>query len=144
MWFSLWTVVIKLSHRHIGSNADALTSNTPEPARRTFIRVRLWDLDHNTMNKHQIPLKYFICIKPDMIIFIQIRWTSGSNSPMVQFYESQESRCLYTRNQFDNWIVIGCLFLSLYSAGLLIVFCSGGYSEGLMCVYKALLNFKPS
>lgn len=39
----VWTVVIKLSHRHIGPNADALASNTPQPA-RTFIRVRLWDL----------------------------------------------------------------------------------------------------
>lgn len=49
----VWTVVIKLSHRHIGPNTDALTSNTPQPA-RTFIRVRLWELSHNTMNTHQI------------------------------------------------------------------------------------------
>ena len=55
-WFFtfVWTVVMKLSHRHIGPNTDALISNTPEPARRTFIRVRLWDLYHDTMNKHQI------------------------------------------------------------------------------------------
>lgn len=51
----VWTVVIKLSHRHTGIILmHLLTSNASEPARRTFIRVRIWDWYHNTINKHQI------------------------------------------------------------------------------------------